>query len=175
MTIASRIRTIPHYPREGIMFRDITTLLQDAEGFRLMIAPLVERYRNRQINKVAAVEARGFILGAPLAWALGAGFVPIRKCGKLPAEVIGRDYALEYGTDRLEIHADAITPGETVLLVDDLIATGGTAETAAVLVQELGGHIMECVAAINLPDLGGTRRLEARGIPTFWLAEFSGH
>lgn len=108
MTIESRIRTIPHYPREGIMFRDITTLLQDAEGFRLMIGALVERYSGKRIDKVAAVEARGFILGAPLAWALGAGFVPIRKRGKLPAEVIGRDYALEYGTDRLEIHADAI-------------------------------------------------------------------
>jgi adenine phosphoribosyltransferase len=175
MTIESRIRTIPHYPREGIMFRDITTLLQDAEGFQLMIGALVERYRGQRIDKIAAVEARGFILGAPLAWALGAGFVPIRKRGKLPAEVIGRDYALEYGTDRLEIHADAITPGEQVLLVDDLIATGGTAEAAAGLVRDLGGHIVECVAAINLPDLGGTRRLEAQGIQTFWLGEFGGH
>jgi adenine phosphoribosyltransferase len=175
MTIESRIRTIPHYPREGIMFRDITTLLQDAEGFRLMIGALVERYSGKRIDKVAAVEARGFILGAPLAWALGAGFVPIRKRGKLPAEVIGRDYALEYGSDRLEIHLDAISPGERVLLVDDLIATGGTAEAAAGLVRDLGGHIVECVAAINLPDLGGTRRLEAQGIQTFWLGEFGGH
>lgn len=175
MSIESRIRTIPHYPREGIMFRDITTLLQDAEGFQLMIGALVERYRGQRIDKIAAVEARGFILGAPLAWALGAGFVPIRKRGKLPAEVIGRDYALEYGTDRLEIHADAITPGEQVLLVDDLIATGGTAEAAAGLVRDLGGHIIECVAAINLPDLGGSRRLEELGINTFWLGEFAGH
>lgn len=175
MSIASRIRTIPHYPREGIMFRDITTLLQDAEGFGLMIGSMVEQYRGQPIDKVAAVEARGFILGAPLAWALGAGFVPIRKRGKLPAEVIGRDYALEYGSDRLEIHLDAISQGERVLLVDDLIATGGTAEAAAGLVRDLGGHIVECVAAINLPDLGGTRRLEAQGIQTFWLGEFGGH
>jgi adenine phosphoribosyltransferase len=175
MSIESRIRTIPHYPREGIMFRDITTLLQDAEGFQLMIGALVERYRGQRIDKIAAVEARGFILGAPLAWALGAGFVPIRKRGKLPAEVIGRDYVLEYGTDRLEVHADAITPGEQVLLVDDLIDTGGTAEAAAGLVRDLGGHIIECVAAINLPDLGGSRRLEELGIGTFWLGEFTGH
>ena len=175
MSIASRIRTIPHYPREGIMFRDITTLLQDAEGFGVMIGSLVERYRDQPIDKVAAIEARGFILGAPLAWALGAGFVPIRKRGKLPAGVIGRDYALEYGMDRLEIHTDAISPGERVLLVDDLIATGGTAEAAAGLVRDLGGHIVACAAAINLPDLGGTQRLEAHGIPTFWLTEFSGH
>lgn len=175
MSIASRIRTIPHYPRDGVMFRDITTLLQDAEGFGLTIASLVERYRGQRIDKVAAVEARGFILGAPLAWALGAGFVPVRKRGKLPSGVIGRDYALEYGTDRLEIHADAIVPGEQVLLVDDLIATGGTAEAAAALVRDLGGHIVACAVAINLPDLGGTQRLEAQGIETFWLTEFSGH
>ena len=175
MPIKSRIRTIPHYPREGIMFRDITTLLQDAEGFRLLIDALVERYRGQRIDKVAAIEARGFILGAPLAWALGAGFVPIRKRGKLPATVIGRNYELEYGGDRLEIHIDAITGGESVLLVDDLIATGGTAETAAGLVRDLGGRIIECVAAINLPDLGGTRRLEGLGIRTFWLEAFSGH
>jgi adenine phosphoribosyltransferase len=175
MHIESRIRTIPHYPRDGIMFRDITTLLQDADGFRLMIGALVERYRHVRIDKVAAIEARGFILGAPLAWALGAGFVPVRKRGKLPSAVIGRDYALEYGSDRLEIHVDAIAPGEQVLLVDDLIATGGTAEAAIALVQELGGQIVELAAAINLPDLGGTRRLEALGISTFWLGEFAGH
>src|ERR1039457_454727 len=125
MPIKTLIRTVPHYPKQGIMFRDITTLLKDPVGFRIAIHELLNRYTGMKIDKVAGIEARGFIIGAPLAYMLGVGFIPIRKKGKLPAETIGHDYELEYGTDRIEIHTDAIAPGERVLLVDDLIATGG--------------------------------------------------
>ncbi|MDO8933257.1 MAG: adenine phosphoribosyltransferase, partial [Rhodocyclaceae bacterium] len=127
MPIKSRIRTVPHYPKQGIMFRDITTLLKDPVGFRVTINECVNRYTGMKIDKVAGIESRGFIIGAALAFQLGVGFVPIRKKGKLPAETIGHDYELEYGTDRIELHVDAIDKGERVLLVDDLIATGGTA------------------------------------------------
>ena len=127
MPIKSRIRTVKHYPKEGIMFRDFTTLLQDSVGFRISIDELHNRYKDMEIDKVAGIESRGFIMGAPLAYLLGVGFVPIRKQGKLPSETIGQDYELEYGTDCIEIHTDAINPGEKVLIVDDLIATGGTA------------------------------------------------
>jgi adenine phosphoribosyltransferase len=174
MPIKSRIRTIPHYPRQGIMFRDITTLLKDPVGLRIMIHELVNRYTGIPLDKVAAIESRGFILGAPLAYALGKGFVPIRKKGKLPAETVGHDYALEYGSDRIEIHVDAISPGEKVLLVDDLIATGGTAEAAVSLVRQLKGEIVECAFAIDLPDIGGRRRLESLGVSVFALTEFEG-
>jgi adenine phosphoribosyltransferase len=174
MPIKSRIRTIPHYPRQGIMFRDITTLLKDPVGLRIMIHELVNRYTGVQLDKVAAIESRGFILGAPLAYALGKGFVPIRKKGKLPAETLGHDYALEYGSDRIEIHLDAISPGERVLLVDDLIATGGTAAAAVSLIRQLQGDIVECAFAIDLPDIGGRKRLEALGVSVFALAEFEG-
>jgi adenine phosphoribosyltransferase len=175
MSIASRIRTIPHYPREGIMFRDITTLLQDAEGFGLMIGSLVEQYRGQPIDKVAAVEARGFILGAPLAWALGAGFVPIRKRGKLPAATLRQTYALEYGEDEVEIHLDALGRGESVLLVDDLIATGGTAEAAIKLLRQAGANVVGAAFVIDLPDLGGAARIEAHGVPVHALVRFPGH
>jgi len=144
MNIKSRIRTIPHYPRHGIMFRDITTLLKDPVGFRLTIQEIVNRYRDEKIDKVAAIESRGFIVGAPVAFSLGVGFVPIRKKGKLPAEAIGHDYELEYGRDRIEIHVDAIGPGDRVLLLDDLVATGGTAEAAWQLIQKMGGTVVEC-------------------------------
>ncbi|MFP6741827.1 MAG: adenine phosphoribosyltransferase, partial [Alphaproteobacteria bacterium] len=142
MPIKSRIRTIPHYPVKGVMFRDITTLLKDPEGLRLTIKAFVERYGGQTIHKVAGIEARGFILGAVIAYELGTGFVPIRKKGKLPGAVIGEDYQLEYGIDRIEVHTDAIDPGERVLLVDDLIATGGTAEATIRLVQKAGGIIV---------------------------------
>ena len=174
MPIKSRIRTIPHYPKPNIMFRDITSLLKDPIGFRITIDELVRRYADMEIDKVIGIEARGFIVGAPLAYALGKGFVPIRKKGKLPAETIGHDYELEYGTDRIEIHTDAITPGERVLLVDDLIATGGTAEAATRLIEKIGGKIVECCFVIDLPDIGGRKRLEKHGYSVFALCEFEG-
>ncbi len=174
MAIKSRIRTVPHYPKQGIMFRDITTLLKDPAGFRATVDELAARYRDVKIDKIAGIESRGFILGAPLAYALGKGFVPIRKKGKLPAETIGHDYELEYGTDRIEIHTDAITKGEKVLLVDDLIATGGTAEAACKLVEKIGGQIVECAFLVDLPDVGGHARLEKLGHKVFALCEFEG-
>ena len=172
--LKSRIRTISHYPRHGIQFRDITTLLKDPVGFRIAIDELVKRYAGRKIDKVAAIESRGFIVGAPLAYELGAGFVPVRKQGKLPAETIGHDYTLEYGADRVEIHADAIEPGEQVLLVDDLIATGGTAEAAAILVEKLGGVVVECAFLVDLPDVGGSRRLADKGYRVYAACAFEG-
>jgi adenine phosphoribosyltransferase len=174
MTIKSRIRTVPHYPKQGIQFRDITTLLKDPVGFRLAIDDLIRRYKEVKIDKIAGIESRGFILGAPLAYALGKGFIPIRKQGKLPAETIGHDYELEYGTDRIEIHTDAITRGEKILLVDDLIATGGTAEAACKLIEKMGGKIVECCFIIDLPDIGGRARLEKMGQKVFALCEFEG-
>jgi len=174
MPIKSRIRTIKHYPKEGIMFRDFTTLLQDPVGFRISIDELHSRYKDMEIDKVAGIESRGFIMGAPLAYLLGVGFVPIRKQGKLPAETVGQDYELEYGVDRIEIHTDAINPGEKVLIVDDLIATGGTAEAAVKLVQEMKGEVIECCFVIDLPDIGGRKRLEDMGQKVFAQCEFEG-
>lgn len=174
MPIKSKIRTVPHYPKQGIQFRDITTLLKDPVGFRATIDELAQRYKDVKLDKIAGIEARGFIFGAALAYALGKGFVPIRKKGKLPAETIGHDYALEYGTDRIEIHTDAIEKGETVLLVDDLIATGGTAEAACTLIEKMGGKIIECCFIIDLPDIGGHARLEKHGHKVFALCEFEG-
>ena len=174
MPIKSKIRTVPHYPKQGIQFRDITTLLKDPIGLRVTIDDLARRYADMKIDKIAGIEARGFILGAPLAYVLGKGFVPIRKKGKLPAETIGHDYELEYGTDRIEIHTDAIEKGEKVLLVDDLIATGGTAEAACKLIQKMGGEIVECCFIIDLPDIGGRKRLEKHGHKVFALCEFEG-
>jgi adenine phosphoribosyltransferase len=175
MTIKSRIRTVPHYPKQGVMFRDITTLLKDPVGFRVTITELVSRYTGQKIDKVAGIESRGFIIGAALAFQLGVGFIPIRKKGKLPAETVGHDYELEYGTDRIEIHVDAIDPGDCVLLVDDLIATGGTAEAAVKLIESMGGTIVECCFVIDLPELGGHRRLTECGQKVFALCEFEGH
>jgi adenine phosphoribosyltransferase len=174
MPIKSKIRTVPHYPKQGIQFRDITTLLKDQVGFRATIDELAQRYADMKLDKIAGIEARGFIFGAALAYALNKGFVPIRKKGKLPAETIGHDYALEYGTDRIEIHTDAISKGEKVLLVDDLIATGGTAEAACVLIEKMGGKIVECCFIIDLPDIGGRARLEKHGHKVFALCEFEG-
>ena len=174
MPIKSRIRTVPHYPKQGVMFRDITTLLKDPVGFRICINELVNRYTAQKIDRVVGIEARGFIIGAALAYQLGVGFVPIRKKGKLPAATVGHDYDLEYGTDRIEMHVDAVSQGERLLLVDDLIATGGTAEAACKLIQSMGGTIVECCFVIDLPDLGGRGRLEKHGQKVFALCEFEG-
>jgi len=170
--VKSLIRTIPHYPKQGIMFRDITTLLKDPIGFRMVINALAQHYATQKIEKIAGIEARGFIIGAALAYKLGIGFVPIRKSGKLPSETVGHDYLLEYGSDRVEIHTDAIVPNEQILLVDDLIATGGTAEAGVALIQKLGGVVMGCGFVINLPDLGGMQRLQGLGLNTFALCTF---
>jgi adenine phosphoribosyltransferase len=174
MDLEALVRTVPDYPKPGVMFRDITTLLKDPAGFGLTIGALAGRYRGRRVDKVAGIESRGFIVGAPLAHQLGAGFVPLRKRGKLPAEAVGHDYALEYGTDRIEMHVDAIAAGEQVLLVDDLIATGGTAEAAARLIEDAGARVVECCFVIELPDLGGRQRLEGLGHPVFALVAFAG-
>lgn len=174
MPIKSLIRTIPHYPKQGIQFRDITTLLKDPVGFRMVIDAFANHYANHSVDKVAGIEARGFIIGAALAYKLGVGFVPVRKSGKLPAETIGHDYALEYGADRVEIHTDAVVEGERVLLVDDLIATGGTAEAAVALLQKLKADVVGCAFVINLPDLGGSQRLTNAGVVPFSLCEFEG-
>jgi adenine phosphoribosyltransferase len=173
--IESLIRTIPHYPRPGVMFRDITTLLKDPVGFRLTVNELLRRYRDQRIDKVAAIESRGFIIGAPLAFELGAGFVPLRKKGKLPAQTVGQDYELEYGADRIEMHVDAIMRDEPILLVDDLLATGGTAEASCKLIESAGGRVVECCFVIDLPELGGRRRLEDQGYSVHALVEFPGH
>ena len=156
------------------MFRDITTLLKDPVGLRITINELVNRYTGSRIDKIVAIESRGFIVGAALAFQLGVGFVPIRKKGKLPAETIGHDYDLEYGSDRIEMHVDAIAQGERILLVDDLIATGGTAEAAVKLIEKTGGKIIECCFVIDLPELGGRKRLEKHGQKVFALCEFEG-
>lgn len=174
MPIASRIRTIPDYPKPGIMFRDITTLLKDPVGLRIMINELVNRYSGIEVDKVVGIESRGFILGAPLAYMLGVGFVPIRKKGKLPGETVSQEYELEYGTDIIEIHKDAISEGERVLLVDDLIATGGTAIAAVTLIETLGATVLECAFAVALPELGGRQRLEQISQKVFTLCEFEG-
>jgi len=172
--IKSRIRTIPDHPKRGVMFRDITTLLKDPEGFRLVVDGLVDHYKGERVDKVVGIEARGFIIGAAVAYRLGLGFVPVRKKGKLPAATFGHDYTLEYGTDRIEIHVDAIGRGERVLLLDDLLATGGTAEAAATLVERAGGVIVGCGFVVALPDLGGRKRLEGRKWQVFALCEFEG-
>jgi len=174
MSIKSKIRTIENYPIKGVMFRDITTLLKDPEGLRDSINKLVDRYKDLNIDKIAAIESRGFIIGAPHAYLLNVGLVLIRKPGKLPAETIDQDYKLEYGTDRIEVHVDAIEKGEKVLIVDDLIATGGTAEATVRLVQKMKGDIVECCFIIDLPDIGGRDRLENMGQKVFTLCEFEG-
>ena len=174
MSIKSKIRTIENYPIKGVMFRDITTLLKDPKGLRDSINKLVDRYKNLNIDKIVAIESRGFIIGAPLAYLLNVGLVLIRKPGKLPAETIDQDYKLEYGTDRIEVHVDAIEKGEKVLIVDDLIAAGGTAEATVRLVQKMKGDIVECCFIIDLPDIGGRARLEDLGQKVFTLGEFEG-
>lgn len=169
------IRTIPDYPKSGIMFRDVTTLLGDAQGFKATVAAMVEPYRTRPVDAVAGIEARGFIVGGAIADRLGCGFVPVRKKGKLPWKTVRQDYTLEYGVDSVEIHADAIEAGERVLVVDDLIATGGTAEAAVELVRRSGGEVVGAAFIIDLPELGGRKRIEAMGVECHVLMEFEGH
>jgi adenine phosphoribosyltransferase len=174
--IKSRIRTIPNYPKKGILFRDITTLLKDPVGFRLVIDQFTQRYIRGDIplDLIAGIEARGFIIGSALSYTLGKGFVPIRKKGKLPGEVERHEYQLEYGTDTVEVHKDAIPKGTKVLLVDDLLATGGTALAAASLVEKLGGSVAELAFIVNLPDVGGYKKLKDRGYRVFCLTQFEG-
>jgi len=169
------IRTIPDYPQPGIMFRDITTLLGNARAFRRTVDELVQPYAGLRVDKVAAMEARGFILGGAVAHQLSVGFIPIRKKGKLPYTVIGESYALEYGQDRVEIHIDALKAGEQVLLVDDLIATGGTASAGIRLMERAGAHVIGCSFVIDLPELGGADKLRALGKPVNTLVSFEGH
>jgi len=173
--IKSLIRTIPDFPKKGVMFRDITTLLKDADGLRAIVDQLAAHLKSCNAKKVVAIESRGFIIGAAIAYQLNLGLVPIRKPGKLPGENFGHNYELEYGSDRLEIHTNAITKGEPVLVIDDLIATGGTAEAAVKLIRVAGGDIVSCGFVIDLPDLGGRKRLEALGCDVITLCEFEGH
>ena len=174
MPIKSKIRTIKNYPIDGVMFRDITTLFKDPDGLREAINIFAERYKDMKIDKIAAIESRGFLIGAPLAFLLNIGLVLIRKPGKLPAETIKQDYKLEYGSDQIEIHIDAIKESEKVLIVDDLIATGGTVEAAVKLVQKMKGEVLECCFIIDLPDIGGSSKLESMGQNVFSLCEFEG-
>jgi adenine phosphoribosyltransferase len=169
------IRSIADYPRSGIVFRDITTLLRHPEGLRAAIDGLVLPFLGLQIDLVAGIEARGFILGGAVAHELGKGFVPIRKKGKLPHVTLSQEYALEYGVDAIEVHADAITPGQRVLLVDDLVATGGTAEAAIALIRRSGGACIGAAFVIDLPDLGGARRLREQHVEVHTLLSFAGH
>jgi len=176
MPIKSKIRSIPDHPKKGIMFRDITTLIKDPVGFRLVIDNLTQRYitGGLDFDMIVGIEARGFIIGGALSYTLGRGFVPIRKIGKLPAEVVRHEYELEYGTDTVEIHKDAITNGDRVLVVDDLLATGGTALAAAALIEKLGGKVAEMSFIVNLPDVGGEKKLREKGYDVFCLTEFEG-
>lgn len=168
------IRAIPDYPKPGILFRDITTLLGNAPMFRLAVEELARPWIEGGIDRVAGIEARGFILGGAVAHRLAAGFVPIRKKGKLPHETVRVAYSLEYGLDEMEMHRDAVTPGERIILIDDLIATGGTAEAAVKLLHSLGAEILAACFVIDLPDLGGARRLQALGVPVRTLVAFQG-
>lgn len=172
MDIKAKIRTIPHFPKQGIMFRDVTTLLKDPQGFRYVIDHLVQRYANKQISKVVGIESRGFIFAGALAHQLNVGFVPVRKPGKLPAEKDAVTYQLEYGTDTLEIHKDAIQQNDLVLIVDDLIATGGTCKAAIELVEKQGGKVLECAFIVALPELHGMEKLS---VPSYAMVSFEGH
>jgi adenine phosphoribosyltransferase len=175
MSLKNAIRSIPDYPKPGIIFRDITTLLADAKAFRRAIDELVQPWSGSKIDKIAGIEARGFILGGAVAHQLSAGFVPIRKKGKLPHKTVSIGYSLEYGVDEMEMHVDALTPGEKVILVDDLIATGGTAEAAVKLLKKLGAEVVAACFVIDLPDLGGAKKIEALDVPVRSLIAFDGH
>ncbi len=173
-TVKDYIRTIPDFPHKGIMFRDVTTLFSDPRGFRICIDQLLSPYAGMRIDKVVGLEARGFILGGAVAHQLSVGFVPIRKKGKLPGKTIEQAYMLEYGDAVMEVHDDAILPGEKILVVDDLLATGGTAEAGIKLVERMGGAVVSAAFVIDLPELGGRKRLADMGIDTHWLCDFEG-
>ncbi len=173
--LAASIRSIPDYPKPGIIFRDITTLLGNPRAFRRAVDELVQPYAGLKIDKIAGMEARGFILGGAVAHQLSSGFVPIRKKGKLPHDTVRIAYSLEYGVDEMEMHRDAVQPGEKVILVDDLIATGGTAVGATQLLRQIGAEVVGACFVIDLPDLGGRKKLEDLGVDVHTLVEFSGH
>ncbi|MAY86851.1 MAG: adenine phosphoribosyltransferase [Pseudooceanicola sp.] len=173
-TVRDYIRTIPDFPHEGILFRDVTTLFADPRGFRMAIDQMLHPYAGLNIDKVVGLEARGFILGGAIAHQLSVGFVPIRKKGKLPGKTLSQDYKLEYGEATVEIHDDVISEGESILLVDDLLATGGTAEAGIKLVEKLGGKILSCAFIVDLPDLGGRKRLEGMGMDVHALCTYDG-
>jgi len=173
--IKDSIRTIPDYPKPGVQFRDITTLLGNAPIFRRVVDELVHPWTSARVNRVAGIEARGFILGGAIAHQLAAGFVPVRKKGKLPHATVRVAYSLEYGLDEMEMHQDAVSRGERIILVDDLIATGGTAEAAVKLLHRLGAEILAACFIIDLPELGGSRKLESLGVPVRTLVTFPGH
>ena len=175
LDLKSLVRSIPDYPKRGILFRDITTLIEDPAGFRESVGRLAAAHRNLGITHVAGIEARGFIFGAGVAIELGVGFIPIRKSGKLPGETIGQNYALEYGVDTIEIHADVLTADDRVLLIDDLIATGGTALAAVALLRRTGATVEHAGFAIDLFDLGGAEKLTQTGVKVFKLIDFDGH
>lgn len=175
MNLKDAIRTIPDHPKPGIQFRDITTLLGDARAFREAVDALVRPFADQRIDKVAGVEARGFVLGGAVAHQLSAGFVPLRKKGKLPHRTWAVEYALEYGTDAIEMHMDAVLEGERVMLVDDLIATGGTAEAAVKLLRRAGAEVVAACFVVDLPELGGAGRIRALGVPVQALVAFEGH
>ena len=175
--LRQHIRTVADWPAPGVQFRDITPLLQDPKVFRVMVDAFVHRYMERALRPdvVAGLDARGFIVGAVVAYALNVGFVPIRKKGKLPAATVEETYALEYGSATVELHADAVRPGDRVLLIDDLIATGGTMMAGKALLERLGARVMEGAAIVDLPELGGSARLRAAGLPLYTLVDFGGH
>ncbi|BCL70613.1 adenine phosphoribosyltransferase [Vibrio nigripulchritudo] len=173
--IKASIKSIPDYPKPGILFRDVTSLMEDADAYRATIALLVEKYKDMGFTKIVGTEARGFLFGAPLALEMGVGFVPVRKPGKLPRETVAQSYELEYGTDTLEIHTDAISKGDKVLVVDDLLATGGTIEATVKLIRQLGGEVEHAAFVINLPEIGGETRLKDFGLNVYSICEFEGH
>jgi len=174
-TLRGSIRTIPDYPKPGVQFRDITTLLGNARAFRRAVDELVHPYAGTKVEQIAGIEARGFILGGAIAHQLSAGFVPIRKKGKLPHHTVRIAYSLEYGIDEMEMHEDAVKPGQTVILVDDLIATGGTAEAAIKLLRQMGAEVVAACFVIDLPDLGGRRKLEAMDVTVRTLVSYEGN
>ncbi|MBU0993090.1 MAG: adenine phosphoribosyltransferase [Proteobacteria bacterium] len=172
MNLAEKIRTVPNWPIKGVMFRDITTLLQEPEAFKETMARFYDRYKEMDVDKIVGIDARGFIFGAVLAYRLGVGFIPVRKKGKLPYKTIQAEYSLEYGTDVVEMHEDAINKGDRVVIIDDLIATGGTISAAVKLVEELGGDILECAFVVELPELNGREKIPGQNV--FCLCEFEG-
>lgn len=173
--IRERIRTVPDWPQPGIMFRDITPLLQDKKTFRVLVDVFVHRYMDQKLDYVAGVDARGFILGAVVAYELNLGFIPVRKKGKLPFDTVSEEYELEYGSATVEIHTDACGAGDRILLIDDLVATGGTMLAAAKLLDRIGAKVVEAAAIVDLPELGGSKLVREQGLPLFTVCDFEGH